>query len=55
MIHPHSRLIDTTPLVASASRGKVEAMATLATVAPVKEQLVENVPKRFRGIKFGIQ
>ncbi|KAL2754016.1 hypothetical protein ACRALDRAFT_1075933 [Sodiomyces alcalophilus JCM 7366] len=30
-------------------------MATLATVAPVKAQLVENIPKRFRGLKFGIQ
>ncbi|EGY15512.1 hypothetical protein D7B24_008339 [Verticillium nonalfalfae] len=29
-------------------------MAT-ATLAPVKSQLVDNLPKRFQGIKFGIQ
>ncbi|EEY15304.1 conserved hypothetical protein [Verticillium alfalfae VaMs.102] len=26
-----------------------------ATLAPVKSQLVDNLPKRFQGIKFGIQ
>ncbi|KAK1509405.1 RNA polymerase Rpb1 [Colletotrichum costaricense] len=30
-------------------------MATTTTVTPVKSQLVDKLPKRFRGIKFGIQ
>ncbi|KAK2738077.1 DNA-directed RNA polymerase iii largest [Colletotrichum kahawae] len=30
-------------------------MATTTTVTPVKSQLVDKLPKRFKGIKFGIQ
>jgi hypothetical protein len=28
---------------------------TSSTEVPTKQQLVERLPKRFRGIKFGIQ
>jgi DNA-directed RNA polymerase III subunit RPC1 len=30
-------------------------MAHAAFVGSTKEQLVDNLPKRFKGIKFGIQ